>query len=127
VAPTDSRGLVCCSSMEDLCNPDTRRRVTVLESGVPTRLGSCKGDLMSPMELRGADGLRSIALRRRELGLWGFLTVLSGRRASLFITSAKALPARFRECLMELLVEGLARGLPPVAELEDLFMCVKLE
>lgn len=109
--PTESRDFVGCSSI-DLCNPaDTRRRVAVLESGVPTRFNGCVGDLTSPIEVRGADGLRLIALRRRELGLRGFLEDLSVPRASLFITSTKALPARFKECLMELLVEGFARGL----------------
>lgn len=76
---------------------------------------------MSPMEGRGADDLRLIALRRRELGLLGFLSV---PRASLFMTSANALPARFKESLIELLVEGFTRGL----SLEiDLFMWMKLE
>lgn len=79
---------------------------------------------MSPMEGRGADDLRLIALRRRELGLLGFLAGLSVPRASLFMTSANALPARFKESLIELLVEGFTRGL----SLEiDLFMWMKLE
>jgi hypothetical protein len=122
--PTESRDFVGGSSIDDLCKPaDTLRRVTVLESGVPARFNVWDGDLMSPIEVRGVDGLRLIALRRRELGLLGFLTVLSGPRVSLFITSAKALPARFKECLIELLVEGFARGLALGAtELESLFM-----
>ena len=100
VAPTlpESRDFVGGSSIDDRCNPvDTRRRVTVLESGGAAGFNGWDGDLMSPMEVLGADGLRPIALRRRELGLLCFLRDLSGSRASLLITSAKALPARFKE------------------------------
>ena len=127
LTPMESKDFVGGSSIDDRCKPvDTRRRVTVLESGVGGGLNWSDGDLISPIEVRGADGLRLIALRRRELGLLGFLRDLSVPRVSLLITSAKAFPARFKESRIELLVEVFARGLEPGAtELESLFMNVE--
>jgi hypothetical protein len=57
------------------------------------------------MDARGAAGFALTALRRREaVSFAPFFAALS---ESLFITSAKAFPARPRECRMELLVVGL--------------------
>lgn len=96
-----------CSSEDVLCIvPDTRRRVTVFDSGVSDLLD--KGGFVSPMEARGVAGLVFMALKRRELS-FAFLAFLLASLLSLFMTSAKALPteARLRDCRMELLVVGL--------------------
>ena len=77
---------------------------------------------MSPIEVRGvATGLRLMALERRELLSFAFLELLSASLPSLFITSASALPieARFNECRIELLVEGLGRSPPPLELVSD--------
>jgi hypothetical protein len=126
VTPTESGGFSGCSSIDDRWTPpDTRRRVIVLESGVPTRRNAWGVGLASPMEAREVAGLIPIALRRRELVSFAFLAALSASLVSLFITSAKALPARPRECLIELLVDGLVRGLPLEPVSDDLLMVVK--
>lgn len=112
VALPESSGLGDCSSMDALCNPaDTRRRVTVFDSGVPTRfVWECA--VTSPIEARGAAGFEPMALRRRELVSFALRTLLSESLLSLFMTSANALPASPKECRIELLVDGLVRGLP---------------
>ena len=79
----------------------------VFESGVRA-LENWRGDLVSPMEVRGAGG--KIALRRRDEVSFPFCTFLSGSLGSLFITSTKAFPARFSECRMDLVVVGLSLG-----------------
>lgn len=123
VTPTLSKGFEGCSSMDDRWTPaDTRRRVIVLDSGVAARRIAWGVGLASPIEARGAAGLMPIALRRRELVSFPFLEPLS---TSLLITSANAFPARPRECLMELLVEGLVRGLPLELVSDGLFMVLK--
>lgn len=102
VSPTlggvgDSTGLDGCSSDNSLlAAADIRLRVIVFESGVATLFEVCGGGLVSPMEERGAAGLRLRALKRRELVSLAFFALLSGSRCSLFITSAKALPIEAR-------------------------------
>lgn len=97
-----------CSSEDVLWMvPDTRRRVTVFDSGVSALLD--EGGLESPMEARGVAGFEFTALKRREELSLAFFAFLLASLLSLFMTSAKALPteAKFRECRMELLVVGL--------------------
>jgi hypothetical protein len=112
-----------CSSEEDFCAAiDARRRVIVFESGVPARFGACAGAGTSPIELRGvAPGLGLMALKRRELLSFVFLELLSASLPSLFITSASAFPmeARFNDCRIEALVDGLGRSSPPVELVSD--------
>ena len=74
------------------------------------------------MERRDGAGLaRLVALRRREAS-FVFLAFLLASLASLLMTSAKALltDARFKDCLMELLVVGLDLGLPLAAGSEGM-------
>lgn len=109
--PDGSVGLDADSSIDARAIPaEPRLRVIVLDSGVGTRLVACKGSLVSPMEARGAAGFRAIPLRRRvSLSLRAVLS--ESLVVSLLITSAKALLARPRDCLRELRVDGLFRGL----------------
>lgn len=93
------------SSEDDLVYvPETRLRVTVLESGVPVLFEPCEGGLTSPMDARGPDGR---ALERRDVS-FAFLVFLVAS-LSLLITSANALPMEARD-LKELLVVGLDFG-----------------
>jgi len=110
-----SDSLEDCSSEDDLAYvAETRRRVTVLGSGVPVLFETC---LYSPMDARGPDGRELRALERRDASL-AFLAFLVAS-LSLFITSAKALPieASLRDCRKELLVVGLDfAGLGSISE-----------
>jgi hypothetical protein len=71
------------------------------------------------MEARGPEGGEIKALARREAS-FVFLAVLLASLLSLLITSAKALPARLRDCRRELLVEDLDFGLVTVLESEGI-------
>lgn len=110
-APPESRCLAVCPSADADCSPaDIRLREMVLESGVQA-LEDWGGDLTSPMEVRGAAGM--MALRRRDEVSFPFCAFLSGSLGSLFMTSTKALPARFSDCRMDL--EAVGRSLGPVS------------
>lgn len=104
-----SVGFGACSSRYDLIvAADTRRRVTVLESGVDVRLETADGGMLLSMDARGAVGFAFAALRRREpVSFAPFFAVLSESRPSLLMTSTSAFPARLREWRMELRVVGL--------------------
>lgn len=91
---------------------DTRRRVTVFESGVTVRLETWDGGLTSPIDARGPLGGSVLrALERRDDSLV-FFAFFVASRPSLLMTSTNALltDARLRDCLMELLVVGLDFG-----------------
>lgn len=99
--------------VEGLCTAEDLRvlRVIVFDSGV---LSFFVTGGFEPSEVRGVPpDIRFMALKRRELGSFAFLALLSASLPlSLFITSASAFPTedKFNECRIELLVEGLGGG-----------------
>lgn len=105
----------CSSEVVLAAVPDTRLRVETFESGVAVLVVAWDGDLVSPIDARGGDGLAWVLSRRESFAFLDVLLAsLLSLSLSLFMTSEKALltEARLRDCLMDvLLVTGLVFGL----------------